>query len=244
MPMKEDLVASAARNNALWCDAVCQANGEPGEFRETLWLNRHGTPRFYPDAVTLSGGAGDSEIVDAIADLVASHPGRAWAVKDSFRRLDLRGLDFEPLFDAHWLHLATPHEDRLRGSVTVLKTATELAAWEKAWAGSDDPAEASPFKQALLSNPEIVFASVICDGVMEGGGILNRGGGVVGVSNVFARPPFIDTVWRQLISLSARIFPDFPLVGYEHGSGFEASCRNGFEPIGLLRIWVREISSE
>jgi len=242
--MKDDLVTSAARNNALWCDAVCRANGKPGEFRDTLWLNRHGAPRFYPDAVTMSGGAGDMEIVDAVADLVATHPGRGWAVKDSFRRLDLKGSGFEPLFDTHWLCLATPREDRLQGSVTIVKTATELTAWEKAWAGDEDSAEVSPFKPALLSNPEIVFASVIRDGVMKGGGILNRGGGVVGISNVFADPPFTDTVWRQLMALSARICPDLPLVGYEHGSSFEAACRNGFEPFGLLRIWVRETSPE
>ena len=46
--------ALCARNNALWCDAVCRAHGLPGEFLAGLWLNRRPVPRFYANAVTLS----------------------------------------------------------------------------------------------------------------------------------------------------------------------------------------------
>ncbi len=237
--MKGDLVASSAYNNALWCDAVCRAHGRPGEFHGALWLNRNGTPRFYPDAVTLEG-PGDSEILEALADLMTSHPGREWAIKDSFSCLDLEGLGFNPLFDAYWLCLERPQDDALPGAVTTLDTEADLAVWEKAWLGREEPLTDTPFKPALLKDPEIVFASIGQGGATVGGGILNRGAGVVGLSNVFAGPTSEDAVWRQLISLAAKAFPGLPLVGYERGSGYDAACRNGFRPTGSLRIWVRE----
>ena len=45
-------VEQAARNNAVWCETICRVHGTPGEFHDTLWLNRHPVPRFYPNVVT------------------------------------------------------------------------------------------------------------------------------------------------------------------------------------------------
>ena len=39
--MLDDRIIRAARNNAQWCDAVCRAHGNPGEFHDDIWLNRH-----------------------------------------------------------------------------------------------------------------------------------------------------------------------------------------------------------
>jgi hypothetical protein len=94
------MIVQAAENNALWCDAVCRANGAPGEFHADLWLNRHRVPRFYPNAVTLTpdGAAGQ---LARVAEICAAR--RAFAVKDSFAALDLRPLGFEVLFEAVWV---------------------------------------------------------------------------------------------------------------------------------------------
>ena len=67
-----DVLLKAARNNALWCDAVCGAQGAPGEFRNALWLNRSGTPLYYPDVVTLAPAEAAAEQIEAIAALVGS----------------------------------------------------------------------------------------------------------------------------------------------------------------------------
>jgi len=48
--MLDDRSVRAARNNAEWCDAVCRAHGNPGEFHDGIWLNRKPVPRFYPNA--------------------------------------------------------------------------------------------------------------------------------------------------------------------------------------------------
>jgi hypothetical protein len=92
----------AAYNNALWCDAVCSAHDCPGEFHEKLWINRLGTPRYYPDVVTLAGAVTAPAQTAAIFALVQSPRRTGWSVKDSFHCLDLSELGFTPLFDAEW----------------------------------------------------------------------------------------------------------------------------------------------
>jgi hypothetical protein len=144
--MKRNITALAARNNALWCDAVCRAHGRPGEFHDTLWLTRLGTPRFYPDAVTVAGAEAAPAQMEAIAALVGSTRQREWAVKDSFRSLDLDSLGFEPLFDAEWVALSGPppdakHDPSEYRSTSVTSKAG-LIAWEQSWAGEEVDAAA------------------------------------------------------------------------------------------------------
>lgn len=77
-------VEHAARNNAVWCEAVCRVHGAPGEFHGALWLNRHRVPRFYPNVVTLCTQDGTASQLARIQDLVATGPPGRWSVKDSF----------------------------------------------------------------------------------------------------------------------------------------------------------------
>ena len=64
-----------------------------------------------------------------------------------------------------------------------------------------------------------------------GGGILNRGADVVGLSNLFGSQ--MDRVWQSLMAMAGKIFPGQPLVGYEHGHDLAAAKSAGFETIGL-----------
>jgi hypothetical protein len=159
--MKNDPVGQAARNNALWCDAVCRVNGGPGEFQASLWFNRHGTPRFYPDAVTLADAAAEADLVEVVAALVASDHRRGWAIKDSFNGLELSCLGFEVLFDAQWLFLESPAGKMGPDDLAIVASETELTAWERAWAGPETGSGARPFRPELLSDPDIVFASLL-----------------------------------------------------------------------------------
>ena len=94
--MTSSITALAARNNAIWCDTVCRAHDRPGEFHETLWFTRLGTPRFYPDAVTIAGAEAAPVQLEAIAGLIGATRKREWFVKDSFHCLQLNALGFEP----------------------------------------------------------------------------------------------------------------------------------------------------
>jgi len=215
-------------------------NGGRGEFQASLWFNRHGTPRFYPDAVTLADAAAEADLVDVVTALVASDHRRGWAIKDSFNGLELSCLGFEVLFDAQWLFLESPAGNIGPDDLAIVASETELTAWERAWAGPETGSDARPFRPELLSDPDIVFASLLWDGVIVGGGILNRGAGVVGLSNVFGPADAVDQVWQGLTTLASNRFPGLPLVGYETGSDLAVACRNGFEAVGDLRIWHRQ----
>ena len=107
--MLDDRIIRAARNNARWCDAVCRAHGNPGEFHDDLWLNRHRVPRFYPNAGTLAEPS--QRQLELIDELLAARLPSGWAVKDSFCALDLASRGFRVLFGAEWIYLAVSADE-------------------------------------------------------------------------------------------------------------------------------------
>jgi hypothetical protein len=239
--LTSSITALAARNNAIWCDTVCRAHDRPGEFHETLWFTRLGTPRFYPDAVTIAGAEAAPVQLEAIAGLIGATRQREWFVKDSFHSLHLNSLGFEPLFDAEWIALGAARPDLKQNlpeyrSIMVTGEAG-LIAWEQSWAGKQVNANSEPrvFMPGLLADTNVVFVSIQGDGGIAGGGILNRGAEVVGVSNLFGSR--IDLVYRSLAAMAGEIFPGLPLVGYESGKELAAAKLAGFETVGPLRVW-------
>ena len=241
--MTSSITARAAYNNAMWCDAVCRAHDRPGEFHETLWFTRLGSPCFYPDAVTIAGAEAAPAQLEAIASLIGATRQREWFVKDSFQSLHLNSLGFEPLFDAEWIALSgarpgvkhNPQEYRS----TIVTGEAGLIAWEQSWAGEEVNAaaisEPRVFMPSLLADTDVVFVSIQGEGGIAGGGILNRGAEVVGLSNLFG--PKIDLVWRGLTAMAGEIFPGLPLVGYERGNELAEAKLAGFETVGPLRVW-------
>jgi len=181
--------------------------------------------------------------MEAIAELVGSTRQREWVVKDSFQSLHLNSLGFEPLFDAEWIALSEPppavKHDRSEFRSTRVTSKAGLVAWEQSWAGEEVNAaaiyEPRVFMPDLLADTNVVFVSIQRGGGIVGGGILNLGAEVVGVSNLFGSP--IDTVWRSLVAMAGEIFPDLPLVGYERGHELAAAHQAGFETVGSLRVW-------
>jgi hypothetical protein len=221
--------SAAADNNARWCDAVCRSHGLATRFAGDLWIAPQGSPRFYPDAVTLAPTA-------SVADLVAHLP-RAESVKDSFACLDLEPEGFGLLFDACWIAQASPL----------------LAAPSLLWAPVSDSGELDEWTAAaglegilrpeLLADPSHrIFAGRDDeDEPIVAGVIANATGRVVGVSNVFTEGPGEEVIWRDLQGVVARAFPGRELVGYEHGDPLAHALGSGFAPIRPLRIWWREI---
>lgn len=239
-----DLLGRAAHNNALWCEAVSSAHGAPGEFRDALWLNRTGTPRGYPDLVTLAPAEAAVEQTQAVASLLRSTRRAGCYVKDSFRCLDLRPLGFTVLFDAEWI-LHEPVDGEAQASETSLlwrtvESEADLALWERAWAG-DAATAATPeiFAASLVSHSDVSFLFSPADGIPLCGGILNKGAGVVGLSNVFHTGVDPEVVWRGLLREAVTRFSRLPVVGYETGIELAVAQRTGFQSLGPLRVWLR-----
>jgi hypothetical protein len=159
--MKSSITALAAYNNAMWCDAVCRAHDRPGEFHETLWFTRLGTPRFYPDAVTMAGVEAAPAQLKAIVDLIGSTRRREWFVKDSFHCLRLNSLGFEPLFDAEWIAMSGARPD-VRHNLpdhrsTIVTDEAGLIAWERSWAGEEAKAAAIPQPRVFMPRRDAAF---------------------------------------------------------------------------------------
>jgi hypothetical protein len=259
----------AARNNAHWCDAVCRANGAPGEFRDAIWLNRHAVPPFYSNAVTLTPGDAAEQLA-LIGELAADRT--AFSVKDSFATLDLRSLGFEVLFEATWLWMTADGRPRTadsgqwsvdsgqwavsskqRSAVggqwldelawSAVTDEAGLARWEAAWAGLHSgrlvPDGERVFRPALLAEPGVAFLAGARRGEVVAVAAVNLTGEVVGLSNVFAPEEVAGEAWAGALALAGDLFPGRPLVGYEWGDDLARALSAGFEPIGDLRVWAR-----
>ncbi|MEU6003159.1 hypothetical protein [Streptomyces sp. NPDC047197] len=235
---ESEWAGAAARNNAEWCDEVCRAHGTPGEFRAGAWSSARRTPPLYPDAVTLSP---DVSAADLVARIDTASPG--CSVKDSFGCLDLEPLGFEVLFEAQWIHRdagsAIPGAMAPGVVWEPLKSADSLPAWERAWNEGEEGD--GLFRPELLTGETTFLAGTSSDGRIVAGAIASRGASVVGVSNLFAAGgPAADeeSAWAGCLTRTARLWPDLPVVGYESGTSLDAAVRQGFTPVGRLRVWL------
>jgi hypothetical protein len=236
----------AARNNAVWCDTVCRAHGIPGEFHDSLWMNRHPVPRFYSNAVTLSDQRNATVQLAHIEALLDSElPGNG-ASRIVFA-LDLTDLGFQVLFEATWLwHAPAPttlHDTDPGISWTWAHGEFELAQWETAW--SNEPANISLthqprlFEPALLADQNLAFIAAYQNEMIVAGAIANRTDDVVGVSNIFTPAAGNDLFWAECIATVQDRFPGLPVVGYERGADLNAAQRAGFARLQDLRVWIR-----
>ncbi|MFF3018055.1 hypothetical protein [Streptomyces sp. NPDC057939] len=231
------LLLAAARNNADWCDAVSRAHGVPTVFAPAAWSGAARTPALYPDAVSLTPGATAAEVLGGVD---TASPG--CSVKDSFAALDLGPAGFEVLFEARWIHrpagpaAAGGGDGGDGGPVwSRVRDAGELADWEAAW----DEGEPSGLFRPELISPEVVFLAGRAGGRIVAGAVLSLGGGVVGVSNLFAPDPAgSDSAWAAAVGAAHELWPGLHVVGYEHGEDLDAAVRAGFAPIGPLRVWL------
>jgi hypothetical protein len=238
--MLADRYVRAARNNAEWCDAVCRAHGNPGEFHDDIWLNRNAVPRFYPNAGTLAEPS--PRQLALIDELIAARLPSGWAIKDSFSMLDLESRGFRMLFDAEWIYLPVSRiKDVARTSARweIMRNDLALAEWESAWSRSaGDTSEDRIFLPSILENKDVAVVAGFRDGHIVAGAIANRSDDVVGWSNFFApASEMFDDAVASLATI-VRVFPGLPIVGYEHGDDLRNAHSLGFESIGSLRVWM------
>ncbi len=239
--MTDNRLLHAVQNNALWCDTVCQAHGIPGEFSPTLWRNRSPTPRYYPNAITLTDTVPASLLEQEISrlDLPAG-----CGVKDSFRALDLAPYGFPLSFDAEWIVRDASYSDRDASISGVdweqAQTPDDLRLWEAAWSGEAAEANYQPiFLPALLERCDVAFFVAKEGGAIVAGGIANRTGEVVGVSNIFV-PKGDSKRYREGFFVEvSRAFSGCALVGYEAEEALRESLELGFVSVGALRVWIR-----
>jgi hypothetical protein len=232
MDSNRELCAAAARNNALWCDAMARLHGAAGAFVTAAWINRQPAPRFYPNLVTLDGAHETRAHRAALDQLLRSPPPAGWAVKDSFAALDLGAMGFDLLFEAQWIH--RPPGALAAAGAQRVTSAAMLAAWAQAWGETD---ASGLFPPALLQERDHAVIAALQDGAIVGGCVASRSDGVLGISNLFAPAADDGSVRAACLDAAMRFAPAAPLVGYERGDSLARMTELGFRAIGTLGIW-------
>ncbi|MEU4244351.1 hypothetical protein [Actinoplanes sp. NPDC026619] len=216
--MSDGMLSAAVRNNAEWCALVCRTHGVESRFEERVWRALGPPPPFYPSAITLAPSASAADVGPAGA-----------SVKDSYATLDLDPEGFRPLFEAQWIHRAAAAPVISGPRASRVSDPATLGDWDAAWGGGDI------FRPALLDDPDVAVLALHAGDTIRGGAILNRAGGVLGVSNLFGDD---DDVWAAVIVAAGELFPGLDLVGYEQGDDLVPALAAGFHPIGPLRVWI------
>ncbi len=221
-------LVAAVHNNACWCDIVCRSHGLPTVLSKQMWMAPDGSPRLYPDAVTLAPRLA----ADFVLNQIDTGPG--CSVKDSFADLDLSEHGFIRLFDARWLFRA-PASPRTRPRLGWQRIASD-AELER-WAVAADLE--GIIRPELLRDPTVRVLAVRDEHAVMTGAIINRTGATVGLSNVFTTATGPASAWRDLPAAVCDVFAGVPIVGYEHGNALAAAAESGFEPIAPLRVWLK-----
>jgi hypothetical protein len=245
--MNASKVELAAQNNSIWCDSICRAHGVPGEFFPEAWLNRAPVPPYYSNLVVLSAVQGAA--LKHIRALMKLPLPANWSVKDSFCSLGLAPLGFEVLFEASWiwrgLTSSYPGSPSTNIRWSRISASLELANWEAAWSDDSRNREAvgrqTKFPASLLPDPDLAFFAGAEESEIVAGGIANRTGAVVGLSNFFVKRGDAGMLWKGLIRSTLDVFPGLPLVGYERGRDLEVALACGFQSIGSLRVWIQRV---
>jgi hypothetical protein len=239
------LVVAAAANNAHWCDIVCRAHGAATEFAPHAWRCRSAAPPLYPNLVTLDGSAPAQQAAQlrAIEGLQSLDLPTGWAVKDSFRSLDLAPRGFEMLFEAFWIvrDPAAPMPASPFGAAAIDDPAG-LVAWESAWRRDeptgDNELPARLFPDALLAHPDVAFLAIRRDGRIVAGAAVNRGAGVAGVTNLFFGDEPPATIAGAISAAIASRFPGLPIVDYEQADRAQELRRAEFRILARLAVWL------
>ena len=221
-------VLAAVENNARWCDIVCRSHGLPTAMSEPLWVAPEGSPPLYPDAVTLVPGVP----ADVVLNEIENRPG--CSVKDSFADVDLGGLGFIELFEAHWLFRQPAGEQaRTRLRWDTVTTEVELEQWVSS---ADLEGIVRP---ELLGDVTVRVLAARDDRGITAGAIAYRTGRTVGLSNVFTSGISADAAWADLPAAVENLFGALPIVGYEHGDELTIALARGFQVTAPLRVWLK-----
>jgi hypothetical protein len=246
-----DLITAAVFNNAVWCDAVCQALGCDTDFVDDLWINSGTSPPFYPNAISLTRDGSEAQ-ARRIREMVQAGLPDGWTEKDAFETLNLAELGFRILFEAEWIGLPHGKELTIRPLAGVawqpVASDAGLVEWEAVWRSAQTRTPgvtlSRVFMPDLLEDPDIVLLAAYRDGRIGAVVVANRSddgsGPVAGISNLVL--PEDDRAAHRAGAVAAvrSAYPELPLVGYEGGAELEAMVALGFEPLGSLRVWTND----
>lgn len=231
-------INTLAKNNAQWCDWVLSGLGSPGRWVTDIWYHPDDVPPIYPHADTLTDNT--EQQLKHIKQLVNYRDGKSIAVKDSWSKLNLTGLDFEIMFEAEWLlyassRVSVPEHDLKIERISTAKDLQEFTrCCNEAYNTPDVPLDV--FSPALLDNPDIVFLAGKVNDKIAAGITCVQSHGVNGLNNLFA---FHKEDELLMIREGMTVFPKTPACTYSGYDSVADYVHLGFQPMGKLRVWSR-----
>ena len=230
-------VRLCAGNNADLCQAIFKAHGLSDQRSDFFWSSDEQAPPYYPNAATLDAGAVEAQLAE-IARLTSVLTD-SFSVKDGFCQLDLQPLGLLKLFEACWIWMDLDRPIAPPVGWQRIEHASDLEAWELAWADGGSPSNARIFPAAILNdNAVAILGRRTADG-FSAGCIANRSEQVIGLSNVFATDG--DLKYCHAAAAAANAFAGGrALVGYDRDLPLDEALACGFQAVGKLRIWLRD----
>ncbi|WP_199614586.1 hypothetical protein [Paenibacillus alkalitolerans] len=221
------LIDIAVSNNISWCGIVCDSHGIAQTSNKRMWGVLSKAPDFYPDIITSSRQVTNEDIREFFGDRSIS------GIKDSFANLDLTALGFQVLFEAEWIfHPPFLNVEPVDTLWCIITTEEQYSIWSAA-SGLEHV-----IKPDLLKRDDVKIFMREKDGAVSGF-IASLGANAVGVSNVYSVENGTEQLWPEIAKIVSTVFPDLPLVGYEHGDFLEAALTSGWTSIGPLRVWLK-----
>lgn len=228
--MKTAPLSEAISNNAAWCASIAAAHSTPSLRSESAWVCEQPMPPLYPNIVTLRS---DANIDKLITQLDPKLPA-GWAIKDSFKNLDLENKGFSAALEACWYCCDSDavKNDNKRGSakITNVSNPSELFRWVEAWGEKSEI-----FRPSLLLDKSVELLYVENNGDIVAGLATNLSGQSVGISNVFGTNEGI----LQCIHSIGKKHSSKTIVGYGDIAETIFLSKIGFRTIGELQIWIR-----
>ena len=222
----EDLLEKAVKNNAVWCDTICNSHNATGQFLEDVWINKNVVPRFYPNAITLKSN------VDDMSKYLQEITLPSYTIKDSYNSLDINKQGYSILFEAEWIALTTPVLKTVQ-NWKIIKTAAQLETWELTW--NNNVAEEKIFLPTLLDDSLVFFLAKYENEQIIAGAIANIASEVVGLSNVFSHDKTGNAFSESCTFVRGNV-SHLPIVGYERGADLDRARVAGFETFGKLKV--------
>ena len=223
-----DRIVLAARNNALWCDAVARSHGVACTTDDVAWTASTRTPPYYPDAVTLSpdgrrvrrAGPG-RRLGRLLGQGLVVPPGPVdGGLRPSRRRRvgvarplgadagdgQRRGSGSRPLDEMADVGARVGERPGRGGHPARRRCSTSPGVHVLGARASDDPA--SP---------------------VVAGAIVNVTGEVAGLGNLFSRDGDVERAWAAGAAAAREVAGGIPLVGWEAGASVDAAVAAGCE---------------
>ncbi len=235
----------AIKNNINLYETIFKSNKV--EFTKTreLFYSFRKTPHLHSNIITVSKKWQPELNFKKVDENYRKEKWDEWTIKDSFKELKLEDFGFKKLFDAEWLYLKTDNFLLKKKNTNIfyhiIRDEKYLEKWIIAWNNQErEKFGKKTFKKILLKNKDLYFiAGFNKNKKLISGGLVNRKGKTLGISNFFSSKREIED-FSNLTAFIIHSIKCSAIVGYERLEMSKKLRKIGFNAVGQLRVWIKK----